>query len=173
MNPFEELRSDVLTAIAAAQAAGELPAELDLARVGVEPPRDPAHGDVATNAALILAKAAGRPPLALAESLAARLLELPKVESAEIAKPGFVNLRLAHDFWREQVRVALRAGSRYGAADLGQGRVVNVEYCSANPNGPMHVGHGRGTVFGDALANLLARMGWRVVREYYVNDAGA
>jgi arginyl-tRNA synthetase len=118
MNPFEELQRDVLAAIAAAQAAGELPEGLDLTRVGVEPPRDPAHGDVATNAALILAKPARRPPLALAEALAARLLELPKVESAEIAKPGFVNLRLEDDFWRRQVRVALRAGSRYGAADL-------------------------------------------------------
>jgi arginyl-tRNA synthetase len=101
------------------------------------------------------------------------LLELPKVESAEVAKPGFINLRLASDFWRDQVRVALRTGSRYGAANLGRGGVVNVEYCSANPTGPIHVGHGRGTVFGDALANLLAKMGWRVVREYYVNDAGA
>jgi arginyl-tRNA synthetase len=173
MNPFEELRSDVLAAIAAAQAAGELPAGLDLAKVGVEPPRDPAHGDVATNAALILAKPARRPPLALAEGLAARLLALPKIESAEIAKPGFVNLRLNDDFWRRQVAVALHAGSDYGAADLGRGRVVNVEYCSANPTGPLHIGHGRGTVFGDALASLLAKMGWQVVREYYVNDAGA
>jgi arginyl-tRNA synthetase len=172
MNPFEAVREDVLSAIAAAQAAGELPGELDVERIGVEPPRDPAHGDVATNAALVLAKPARRPPLAIAEALAARLLELPTVESAEIAKPGFVNLRLADDFWRRQVRVALAAGDDYGAADLGRGRVVNVEYCSANPSGPLHVGHGRGTVFGDALASLLARMGWRVVREYYVNDGG-
>ena len=173
MNPFEELQGAVLAAIAACQAAGELPAELATERVTVEPPRDPGHGDAATNAALVLAKPAGRPPLAIAEALAARLLDLPQVETVEIAKPGFVNLRLTDDFWRAQVLIALQAGAGYGAADLGQGRVVNVEYCSANPTGPLHVGHGRGTAFGDALANLLAKMGWQVVREYYVNDGGA
>ena len=173
MNPFQELQAEVLAAIAACQAAGELPDEVATDRVTVEPPRDLTHGDAATNAALVLAKPAGRPPLAIAEALAARLLDLPQVETVEIAKPGFVNLRLTDDFWRAQVRIALQAGSRYGAADLGQGRTVNVEYCSANPTGPLHVGHGRGTVFGDALAKLLARMGWRVVREFYVNDGGA
>ena len=173
MNPFQELQAEVLAAIAACQAAGELPDGVATDRVTVEPPRDPTHGDAATNAALVLAKPAGRPPLAIAEALAARLLDLPQVETVEIAKPGFVNLRLTDDFWRAQVRIALQAGSSYGAADLGQGRTVNVEYCSANPTGPLHVGHGRGTVFGDALANLLARMGWRVVREFYVNDGGA
>jgi arginyl-tRNA synthetase len=173
MNPFQELEGDVLAAIAACQAAGELPAGLATDRVTVEPPRDPSHGDAATNAALVLAKAAGRPPLAIAEALAARLLDLPQVETVEIAKPGFVNLRLTDDFWRAQVRGALQAGAAYGAADLGQGRIVNVEYCSANPTGPLHVGHGRGTVFGDALASLLAKMGWQVVREFYVNDGGA
>lgn len=173
MNPFEELRADVLTAIAAAQAAGELPAELPVERVTVEPPRDPEHGDAATNAALLLAKPARRSPLLIAETLAAHLLELPKVETVEIAKPGFVNLRLSNDFWRAQLRRALVAGRDYGAADLGRGVSVNVEYCSANPNGPMHVGHGRGTVFGDALAALLETMGYAVTREYYINDGGA
>ena len=172
MNPFRELQDDVLAAIAACQAAGDLPPGLATDRVTVEPPRDPAHGDAATNAALVLAKDARRPPLAIAEALAARLLDLPQVETVEIAKPGFVNLRLTDDYWRGQIRIALQAGERYGAADLGRGRTVNVEYCSANPNGPLHVGHGRGTVFGDALATLLARMGWSVVREFYVNDGG-
>ena len=147
MNPFDELQGAVLAAIAASQAAGELPEGLATDRVTVEPPRDPSHGDAATNAALVLAKPAGRPPLAIAEALAARLLDLPQVETVEIAKPGFVNLRLSEDFWRAQVRVALQAGAGYGAADLGRGRVVNVEYCSANPTGPLHVGHGRGTAF--------------------------
>jgi arginyl-tRNA synthetase len=173
MNPFQELQAEVLAAIAACQAAGELPAGVATDRVTVEPPRDLTHGDAATNAALVLAKPTGRPPLAIAEALAARLLELPQVDTVEIAKPGFVNLRLTDEFWRAQLRIALQAGVRYGAADLGQGRTVNVEYCSANPTGPLHVGHGRGTAFGDALANLLARMGWRVVREFYVNDGGA
>ncbi len=173
MNPFRELLSDVQAAIAACQTAGELPAGLSPERITVEPPRDPAHGDAATNAALLLAKPAGRPPLAIAEALAARLRELPKVATVEIAKPGFVNLRLTDDFWRAQIPVVLSAGNGYGAADLGGGRSVNVEFCSANPTGPLHVGHGRGTVFGDALANLLARLGWRVTREYYINDGGA
>ncbi len=173
MNPFEELRFDVLEAIAACQKAGELPEALPLDRVTVEPPRDPAHGDAATNAAMLLAKAARQAPLAIAEVLAARLLDLPKVDTVEIAKPGFVNLRLTDAFWRAQVRVALETGPAYGAADLGRGRAVNVEYCSANPTGPLHIGHVRGTAFGDALANLLAMMGWRVTREYYVNDGGA
>ncbi|MGH6898639.1 MAG: arginine--tRNA ligase [Geminicoccaceae bacterium] len=173
MNPFEQLRADLLQAIEAAQRAGELPAALPLERITVEPPRDPAHGDAATNAALILAKPAGRPPMAVAEALAARLRTVDKIAAVELAGPGFVNLRLSDGFWRAQVKLALEAGSDYGAADLGRGRRVNVEYCSANPTGRLHVGHGRGTAFGDALANLLARMGFAVTREYYINDSGA
>jgi arginyl-tRNA synthetase len=173
MNPFAEIRGDVLAAIKAAQAAGELPPDLPTDRITIEPPRDPSHGDAATNAALLLAKPAGRPPMELAGLLAARLRLLSKVARVEVAKPGFVNLTLADDFWRAQLPIVLRAGLDYGATDLGQGASINVEYCSTNPTGPLHVGHGRGTVFGDALANLLARMGWAVTREYYVNDAGA
>jgi len=173
MNPFEQLRVDLLQAIEAAQRAGELPADLPLERVTVEPPRDPGHGDAASNAALVLAKPAGQPPMVLAETLAARLREVGKIAAVELARPGFVNLRLSDDFWRAQVEVALAAGSDYGAADLGRGRRVNVEYCSANPTGRLHVGHGRGTAFGDALANLLSRMGFAVTREYYINDSGA
>jgi len=172
MNLFDELRQDVLKAIAKRQAAGDLPADLGLDRVTAEPPRDASHGDAATNAALLLAKPAKMPPMAIAEMLAADLTALDSVESAEIAKPGFVNLRLHDDVWRDQVRAALEAGKDYGKADLGRQEPVNVEYCSANPTGPLHVGHGRGTVFGDALANLLDAMGFAVTREYYINDGG-
>jgi arginyl-tRNA synthetase len=173
MNPFDQVRADVLQAIEVCQRAGELPATLELERITVEPPRDPAHGDAATNAALMLAKPAGRAPMELAELLAARLRDCADVEAVEVARPGFVNLRLRDDFWRAQVRVALAAGRDYGAADLGRGRRVNVEYCSANPTGPLHVGHGRGTAFGDSLASLLEKMGFAVTREYYINDHGA
>ncbi len=173
MNLFRELLSDVEAAVAACQRAGDLPAGLATDRITVEPPRDPEHGDAATNAALLLAKPAGRPPLEIAEALAARLRALPKVASVEIARPGFVNLRLTDDCWRAQIPIMLRAGGAYGTVDLGHGRSVNVEFCSANPSGPLHIGHGRGTVYGDALANLLAKLGWRVTREYYVNDGGA
>ena len=173
MNPFEQVRADVLQAIEACQRAGELPAALELERVTVEPPRDPAHGDAATNAALVLAKPARRAPMELAELVAARLRACADVEAVEVARPGFVNLRLRDDFWRAQVKIALTAGRDYGAADLGRGKRVNVEYCSANPTGPLHVGHGRGTTFGDALASLLERTGFAVTREYYINDHGA
>jgi arginyl-tRNA synthetase len=173
MNPFAEIRAGVVAAIAAAQADGSLPADLPIDRITIEPPRDPSHGDAATNAALILAKPAGRAPMELAELLAVRLASLPEIAAAKVARPGFVNLTLDDAFWRAQIPVALRAGADYGAADLGRGAAVNVEYCSTNPTGPLHVGHGRGTVFGDALANLLARMGFAVTREYYINDAGA
>jgi arginyl-tRNA synthetase len=173
MNPFEQVRADVLQAIEACQHAGELPATLELERIGVEPPRDPAHGDAATNAALLLAKPAGRQPMELAELLAARLRECADVDAVTVARPGFINLRLRDDFWRAQIKVALAAGRDYGAANLGHGRRVNVEYCSANPTGPLHVGHGRGTAFGDVLASLLAKMGYAVTREYYINDHGA
>jgi arginyl-tRNA synthetase len=173
MNPFAEIRADVLAAIEATQAAGDLPAGLPLDRITIEPPRDASHGDAATNAALLLAKPAGRPPMELAGLLAARLGAVPKVARVDVARPGFVNLTLTDDFWRAQIPVALRAGPGYGATNLGRGAPINVEYCSTNPTGPLHVGHGRGTVYGDALANLLATMGWAVTREYYVNDAGA
>jgi arginyl-tRNA synthetase len=172
MDPFAEIRADVVAAIKAAQADGSLPAGLPVERITLEPPRDPSHGDAASNAALILAKPAGLAPMQLAELLAERLAALPKIATATAARPGFVNLTLDDAFWRVQIPVALRAGELYGTADLGRGAPVNVEYCSTNPTGPLHVGHGRGTAFGDALANLLARMGFAVTREYYINDAG-
>ncbi|MEM7042896.1 MAG: arginine--tRNA ligase [Pseudomonadota bacterium] len=172
MNLFEQLRQGVLAAIADRQAAGDLPADLLTERVTVEPPRDESHGDAATNAAMVLAKPAKMAPMAIAEMLAPEIAARDQVAAVDIAKPGFINLRLHKDVWRDQVRLALEAGTGYGRSDLGKGEAVNVEYCSANPTGPLHVGHGRGTVFGDALANLLDKMGFTVTREYYINDGG-
>jgi len=173
MNVFREFLDRVLAVLEAMREAGELPEGIGFEAVTLEPPRDPAHGHMATNAALVLAKKARRKPLDLAAALAARLRDLPEVVEVGVAPPGFVNLRLADDVWRRQVRVALEHGADYGRCDVGQGLRVNVEYCSANPTGPLHVGHGRGTVFGDALANVLEFAGYRVTREYYINDGGA
>ncbi len=172
MNLFEDLRQDVLKAISDRQSNGDLPADLIVDRVTAEPPRDPSHGDVATNAAMVLAKQAKMAPIAIAEMLVADLATLDRVADVQLAKPGFVNLRLKDDVWREQIKNVFIAGQDYGRSDLGKGQVVNVEYCSANPTGPLHIGHGRGTVFGDALANLLGKMGFAVTREYYINDGG-
>ncbi|MGA1208864.1 MAG: arginine--tRNA ligase, partial [Gemmobacter sp.] len=145
----------------------------DLGAVTVEPPRDAGHGDMATNAAMVLAKPAGMQPRAIAEALAARLGADGRIASAEVAGPGFLNLRLAPAVWQGVIGAILAAGADYGRATLGAGRRVNVEFVSANPTGPMHVGHVRGAVFGDALARLLAFAGWEVTREYYINDGGA
>ena len=154
----------------AADAA--LPAKLSRAAITVEPPRDPAHGDLSTNAAMVLAKPAGLNPRALAELLAAELAKLPQVTSAEIAGPGFINLRLSDAAWLDELRVFAALGADYGRSSIGGGSMVNIEYVSANPTGPMHMGHCRGAVVGDALATLLEFAGHRVIREYYVNDAG-
>ncbi|MBC7137713.1 MAG: arginine--tRNA ligase [Defluviimonas sp.] len=173
MNLFSDIRALVITALEAMTAAGELPAGLDMAAVSVEPPRDPAHGDMATNAAMVLARPAGQSPRAIAERLAARLAADPRIAGAEVAGPGFLNLRLPPAEWQRVVRAALKAPQDFGRSDIGRGRKVNVEFVSANPTGPMHVGHTRGAVFGDALASLLAFTGHEVTREYYVNDGGA
>ncbi|MGQ2907308.1 MAG: arginine--tRNA ligase [Aliihoeflea sp.] len=146
---------------------------VDLSRVTVEPPRDPSHGDLATNAAMVLAKPAKTSPRALAERLAEALKADPDVAAVDVAGPGFVNLRLNDTFWQARLGEVLDAGTDYGRSSLGAGRKVNVEYVSANPTGPMHVGHCRGAVVGDALANLLAFAGHDVTKEYYINDAGA
>jgi len=172
-NIFAEILARVHRATDALVAAGELPAGLDQARVTVEPPRDAAHGDMATNAAMVLAKDAGKKPRELAEKIAEKLRADELVASIDIAGPGFINLTLKPAAWIEALRAAVRGGARYGASDIGRDEPVNVEYVSANPTGPMHVGHGRGAVFGDALASLLAFTGFKVTREYYVNDAGA
>ena len=173
MNIFKSFRDDILVMIEQLAAQGKVPSGLDTARVAAEPPRDPSHGDVATNAAMVLAKPAGMAPRALAEILTEALAAHPLVAAAEIAGPGFINLRLKDAVWYQQLAGVLRTGTAYGESDLGGGRAVNVEYVSANPTGPMHIGHARGAVFGDALASLLAKAGFAVTREYYVNDAGA
>ncbi len=169
MNLFTHFRDIVIADLATL----DLPPGLDLSRVAVEPPRDPAHGDIATNAAMVLAKPAGLAPRALAERLAERLRQHEVVTAVEVAGPGFINIRLADAFWQARLAEILRAGPAYGDAAIGAGRTVNVEYVSANPTGPMHVGHGRGAVVGDALASLLRKAGFAVTREYYINDAGA
>ena len=153
--------------------SGELPPELSLGGVTVEPPRDSAHGDIAINAALVLAKQARARPRDLADTLVGRLKAHDEVASADVAGPGFVNLRLSDAVWRDELAALLRAGTAYGDSDVGEGEAVNVEYVSANPTGPLHIGHCRGAVVGDALANLLDKAGYRVTREYYINDAGA
>lgn len=174
MNIFAEFESRVREALEALAHAGTLPDGLDLSRVVVEPPRDPSHGDLATNAALVLAKEARTNPKALGEALAAELRTDRRVREANVAGPGFINLRLVPEVFHEVVRVALAQGEGYGRkTEIPGSAKVNVEYVSANPTGPMHVGHGRGAVFGDALANVLAAGGRNVTREYYINDAGA
>jgi arginyl-tRNA synthetase len=173
MDLFRYLRDVVAAEVATLAREGALPAGLDTSRIAVEPPRDPAHGDVSTNAAMVLAKPAGLAPRALAEKLVPRLKRHESVTAAEIAGPGFINLRLADRFWHERLAEILRAGPAYGDSPMGGGDQVNVEYVSVNPTGPLHVGHGRVAVFGDALAALLVKAGFAVCREYYINDAGA
>ena len=173
MNLFADIRSLIVTSLDALVAAGDLPEGLNYANVAVEPPRDPAHGDMATNAAMALAKAAKTAPRELAAKLAPKLAEDNRIDSADIAGPGFINLRLAPTVWLGAFGAAIEAGPRFGAATQGAGKKVNVEYVSANPTGPLHVGHTRGAVFGDALAGLLDFAGWEVTREYYINDGGS
>jgi arginyl-tRNA synthetase len=170
--PSQHLFAAMLARVQAA-SAGVLGPKADLSRIVVEPPRDASHGDMATNAAMVLAKDAGNKPRDLAESLAEKLRAEPTVEKVDVAGPGFINLTLKTSVWGEELRLALALGRDYGRSDMGKGEKVNVEYVSANPTGPLHVGHGRGAVFGDALANLLAYAGYEVTREYYINDAGA
>lgn len=156
----------------ALEADGTLPAGLNRKPVTVEPPRDPSHGDLATNAAMVLAKPAGTNPRALAEKIVAGLEQLDEVESATIAGPGFINLTLTDPTWRAELAAIHAEGADYGRSQIGDGVTVNVEYVSANPTGPMHMGHCRGAVVGDALATLLEYVGHKVIREYYINDAG-
>jgi arginyl-tRNA synthetase len=178
---FGDFRRLVLSALNDLAAAGALPPGLDVARVAVEPPRDPSHGDLSTNAAMVLAGQVKQNPLQLAEKIAAALVdrELATADyrgssfTAEVARPGFINIRLEPEIWHAQLRAILQTGVAYGDSEVGGGRRVNVEFVSVNPTGPMHVGHGRGAVVGDALAALLEKAGFAVEREYYINDAGA
>ncbi len=173
----QHLFADVLArvhAICAALAAeGQWPAGIDFSRVVVEPPRDASHGDMATNAAMVLAKDAKVKPRDLADMIAEKLRADDLVASVEVAGPGFINLTLKPQVWTDELRTMLREAASYGKSGIGQSAKVNVEYVSANPTGPMHVGHCRGAVFGDALCGLLDFAGYDVTREYYINDAGA
>jgi len=173
MNVFTVFRERIIAELEGLMAAGQLASGLDLARVSVEPPREASHGDLSTNAAMVLAKPAAMNPRALAGLLAPRLAALPDVTEVEVAGPGFINLKVADRFWQARIADILAAGDGYGASTVGGGRAVNVEYVSANPTGPLHIAHARGAVVGDALASLLAKAGYKVTREYYINDAGA
>src|SRR3977135_4471326 len=172
-NIFNEVLDRLRAVHARLIASGLRPGGIDQSRVIVGPPRDPSHGDMATNAAMVLAKEAGRKPRELAQAIAEGLASDDLVQKVDVAGPGFINITLKPAAWTEALRTALRAGIHYGKSDFGQAEPVNVEYVSANPTGPMHVGHCRGSVFGDALANLLEFTGFKVAREDYINDAGA
>lgn len=173
MNVFRDLRDIVEDVLNTLKKEGTIPADADTGRVTVEPPRDASHGDMATNAAMILAKPAGMKPRDLAEQIVAKLVETDLVETAEIAGPGFINLRLKLAVWAAVTLEILKKGVSFGDSDVGHGHNVNVEYVSANPTGPLHIGHARGAVVGDVLAALLAKAGHAVTKEYYVNDAGS
>ncbi|HCO91607.1 MAG TPA: arginine--tRNA ligase, partial [Alphaproteobacteria bacterium] len=173
MNIFDAFKDRLVTIINTLGEGEPRLAGLALDAVTVEAPRDPAHGDLATNAALVLTKQARMKPRDIATLLGAALAKLPEVASVDIAGPGFINMRLTDAFWQRQLADILRAGEQFGRSEAGAGRKVNIEYVSANPTGPMHVGHTRGAVFGDSLANLMAYAGYDVCREYYINDAGA
>ena len=170
---YATMLARVVAAVSALSASGTLPPSLDTSRVVVEPPRDASHGDMATNAAMVLAKDAGKKPREVAEAIAERLRADDLVDKVDVAGPGFINITLKASAWTAALAAAIAAGTQYGRSQVGQGTKVNVEYVSANPTGPMHVGHCRGAVFGDALASLLAFVGFDVSREYYINDAGA
>ena len=172
MTLYPRFAAHLDAALDALVASGDLPAGLERRAVTVEPPRDVTHGDLATNAAMVLAKPAGSNPRALAEAIAAQLAKVSGVTAVDIAGPGFLNLKLDPSIWIEELRTIATQGDDYGRSSLGEGKTVNVEYVSANPTGPMHMGHCRGAVVGDALANLLQFAGYKVTREYYVNDAG-
>ncbi|MEP1031460.1 MAG: arginine--tRNA ligase [Alphaproteobacteria bacterium] len=174
MNLFQHFQAEVTRQIDALVAEGALPAGLDTTRLTVEPPRDTSHGDITTNAAMVLAKPAGMKPRDIADLLAAKLDALPEVTETTVAGPGFINMRLADDFWHARLAEILTTGTAFGDSDFGKAAgKVNVEYVSANPTGPLHVAHARGAVVGDVLARLLKKAGYDVTTEYYINDAGA
>jgi arginyl-tRNA synthetase len=173
MNIFSDFQTHVLAAVSALQSEDTLPKDLDLSKIAAEPPRDPSHGDIATNVAMVLAKPAGLNPRVLADLVVANLQSNPDIASLSIAGPGFINAKLKDSVWPSLLNAVLKEGGAYGRSRMGTGTKVNVEYVSANPTGPLHVGHVRGAVFGDALASLLKFAGFDVVKEYYINDAGA
>ena len=173
MNLFADFETRIKNALETLEIVREKRSVLDFGRIIVEPPRDPSHGDAATNAAMVLAKALGTNPRALAEIIGEKLREDTDIAEVSVAGPGFINIRLSTAYWQRLLAVMIASGTDFGRSKLGEGRKVNVEYVSANPTGPMHVGHCRGAVVGDALANLLAFAGYDVTKEYYINDAGA
>jgi arginyl-tRNA synthetase len=170
---YTRFAAEIGAILDALEKEGALPEGIGRGNVTVEPPRDPSHGDLATNAAMVLAKPAGMNPRALAALIVPRLADVAVIESAEIAGPGFINVRLTPAAWREELARILAEGDQYGRSTIGAGTRVNVEYVSANPTGPMHMGHCRGAVVGDALATVLEEAGYAVTREYYINDAGS
>ncbi len=173
MNLFSDFQTKIATALQGIDLVRDSETPVDLSRVAVEPPRDASHGDVATNAAMVLAKPLGTNPRALAEKIVDALKADPEITEISVAGPGFINVRLSVGYWQKLLADMIANGTDYGRGTVGAGRKVNVEYVSANPTGPMHVGHCRGAVVGDALANLLAFAGYDVVKEYYINDAGS
>lgn len=172
MNIFHFFHKFVLATIEQLKKNHNWPEDLDTSKVVVEPPKESSHGDLSTNAAMVLAKAVGMNPRALADIIAQELKNHPEVESIAVAGPGFINMTIREDFWRSQLQYILTAGVHYGDSNIGENEYINVEYVSANPTGPLHTGHGRNAVFGDAIASLLEKVGYKVCREYYVNDAG-
>lgn len=172
MNVFADIEARVKSALEALKAEGVLPADLAIPAIDAEAPRDASHGDVAVNAALVLAKAAKMKPRDIADALKAKLAATSDIEKIDVAGPGFLNITFKTDVWHRLVKTIVKEGAQYGANSASNGEKVNLEYVSANPTGPMHVGHCRGAVFGDALANLLQFAGYDVTREYYINDAG-
>lgn len=173
MNIFNIIKSDISDIITGLQKAGSLPGDLPVDSVDVMPPREANHGDMATNAAMVLAQKSGKKPREIADLLAEKIKQIPDVEAVEIAGPGFINLRFSPSFWHKSIPAILADGNSYGNSAIGSQQKINIEYVSANPTGPMHVGHGRGAVYGDALAMLLLKAGFSVTKEYYINDAGA
>ncbi len=173
MNLFADFEIRIKNVLEAIDLVREKRDQVDFGRVAVEPPRDQSHGDVATNAAMVLAKPLGTNPRALADVIAAALRDDPDINEVSVAGPGFINIRLSQAYWQRLLAAMIEAGAGYGRSALGGGRKANVEYVSANPTGPMHVGHCRGAVVGDALANLMAFAGYQVTKEYYINDAGS
>ncbi|WP_032112634.1 arginine--tRNA ligase [Candidatus Paracaedibacter symbiosus] len=173
MNLFTVFHQKVIQILNKLQKNGALPNDLSFQKVTVESPKESSFGDFSTNAAMVLAGPSGKKPRELADLIVAELTALPEITTASVAGPGFINFSLNSDIWRDQIKVILKEGLEYGANDLGQSMPVNVEYVSANPTGPMHAGHGRNAVFGDAIAALLEKSGYKVTREYYINDAGS
>lgn len=172
MNLFTTVRTHIITVIKALMAEDVIPAGLELTAITAEPPKDAAHGDIATNAAMVLAKPARLNPKMLAEQIVARLLLVPEIKTAEVAGPGFINIRLREKVWQNTILDILKSGVEYGNSAIGKQRKINLEYVSVNPTGPMHIGHARCAVYGDALARLLHKSGFQVTKEYYINDAG-